>query len=68
MRLLCTIAILLLAPGCLVVRPHQREHLAQPAMNDPVWPSVRRADEHLFVVREGTQGATPQGGGGCGCN
>jgi hypothetical protein len=33
-----------------------------------VWPSLDRADQHVFAVREGTEGATVEGGGGCGCN
>lgn len=58
---------LVFASGCVVVRPHQREHLAHPAMGE-MWPAVDRADQHTFEVREGTGGATAQGGGGCGCN
>jgi hypothetical protein len=68
MRTFVTLALLFVATGCVVVRPQQREHLAQPAMRDPIWPSLRRADQHLFLVREGSEGATSQGGGGCGCN
>jgi hypothetical protein len=37
-------------------------------MASPVWPAIDAADEHVFVVREGTGGATAAGGGGCGCN
>jgi hypothetical protein len=67
-RLGCGIVCAFVLAGCVVVRPHQREHLAQPAMADPVWPDLHRADDHVFDVREGTQGATGEGGGGCGCN
>ncbi len=54
--------------ACVQVRPHQREHLAHPAMQAPVWPAIDQADQHTFLVREGTGGATGTGGGGCGCN
>jgi hypothetical protein len=56
------------ASACVRVRPHQREHLAHPAMQTAAWPAVDRADQHVFVIREGTEGATAEGGGGCGCN
>lgn len=57
-----------LLAGCTSVRPHERERLAHPAMQAPAWPAVDRSDEHTFVVREGSAGATSEGGGGCGCN
>lgn len=54
--------------ACVRVRPHERQRLADPAMQAPVWPVLDRADEHVHEVREGTGGATASGGGGCGCN
>ncbi|MBE7447754.1 MAG: DUF4266 domain-containing protein [Kofleriaceae bacterium] len=57
-----------LAASCVRVRPHQRQRLAHPAMQAPVWPAVDRADEHVREVREGSGGATASGGSGCGCN
>ncbi len=54
--------------ACVRVRPRQRERLAHPAMQAPVWPAVDRADNHVFIVREGSEGAAGAGGGGCGCN
>jgi hypothetical protein len=54
--------------SCARVRPHQRERLAHPAMQAPVWPALDRADEHTRDVREGSGGATTSAGGGCGCN
>jgi len=62
------VLVALAAGGCVRVHAHQRERLASPAMRSPVWPSVTTADEHVFVVREGTAGASAGGGGGCGCN
>ncbi len=62
------VVLLLLATGCVRVRPYQRETLAQPIMQAPPWPALEPLDEHLFEVREGTGGATGAAGGGCGCN
>ncbi|MBS1124589.1 MAG: NnrS protein involved in response to, partial [Deltaproteobacteria bacterium] len=68
-RIVVAIAfVAIAAPGCVRVHAHQRERLASPAMRSPVWPAVTTADEHVFVVREGTAGASAGGGGGCGCN
>jgi hypothetical protein len=58
---LCTIS-------CVRVPPHQRERLAHPAMQSPVWTQQRKAERHFFEVREGSKGADGAVGGGCGCN
>ncbi|HEU4663630.1 MAG TPA: DUF4266 domain-containing protein [Dokdonella sp.] len=55
-------------PACVRVHAYQRAELAARGMASPVWPELDAADEHVFVVREGTGGATAAGGGGCGCN
>ncbi len=57
-------ALVTLVAGCVRVAPHQREHLAQPVMQQPAQP----AQDHIYEVREGTGGATGSTGGGCGCN
>jgi hypothetical protein len=67
-RLALVVLIACLGSACARVRPHEREHLAHPAMRAPVWPGVDRADQHTFTVREGTGGASGGGGAGCGCN
>ncbi|MCA9675310.1 MAG: DUF4266 domain-containing protein [Kofleriaceae bacterium] len=54
--------------GCVRVRPYQRQRLASPAMQAPVWPALDRADHHTREVREGTGGATGEAGTSCGCN
>lgn len=66
MKLVVLVAIL--ATGCVRVPAHQRGQLAAPAMQAPVWPGLATAIDHVFVIREGTAGATGAGGGGCGCN
>jgi hypothetical protein len=62
---LCVVAS---AAGCARVAPHERQHLAHPAMRTAVWRAVDRGDQHVFSIREGTEGATAEAGGGCGCN
>jgi hypothetical protein len=57
-----------LSASCVSVQSHQRERLAHPAMQGPVWAGQSRADQHVFEVREASKGATGSVGGGCGCN
>ena len=68
MRILGALVACTLVAGCVRVRPHQREQLADPALQAPVWPDLARQDDHEREVGEGTGGATSTGGGGCGCN
>lgn len=68
MRRVAALACALALAGCVRVRPHQRQRLADPAMAAPTWPTLERADEHTREVSEGSGGATGAGGGGCGCN
>lgn len=60
--------LLLVVGGCVRVRPHERQRLADPAMQAPAWPALERADVHTRAITEGSDGATGAGGGGCGCN
>lgn len=64
------VALLVLAgvAGCARVKPWRRETLARPEMQAPPWPMLRRGSEHVYEIREASQGATGQAGGGCGCN
>ncbi len=57
-----------LAGGCARVAPHQRELLARPGLQQPVWPGLDRGDQHMYRVREASTGATGAAAGGCGCN
>ncbi len=56
------------ASACVRVKPHQRENLANRALDQSPWPSIDRGDSHVFEVREGSTGASGNAGGGCGCN
>jgi hypothetical protein len=57
-----------LLTGCANVDPWDRNILAKESMTlqpDPLGSAMR---DHVDFSREGTQGATRSGGGGCGCN
>jgi len=62
------VLLLVMLAACVRVPANERARLARPAMQAPVWPALSSAVDHVFVVREGTSGATTAGGGGCGCN
>ena len=57
-----------LAPGCVTVRPEQREFLADPSMTFGSGGQVSADEEHVLSNREGSYGAGSVTGGGCGCN
>jgi hypothetical protein len=65
--LVATVA-LLAVPGCLRVKPHQREDLARRSMDPAGDPAERKLDGHVEEYREGSIGGGGAGGGGCGCN
>jgi hypothetical protein len=54
--------------ACAPIRPWQRETLARPELRSPPWPEHRRAEVHVYEIREGSSGAYGSSGGGCGCN
>lgn len=56
------------ASGCVVVRAHERGHLAKRAMTSDRDAGESRFLEHERGAREGAEGGTGQPGGGCGCN
>src|SRR5690606_4424538 len=57
-----------LSAGCVMVRPEQREHLADSAMTFGSEGTASAHEEHVLTNREGTYGAGAVTGGGCGCN
>ena len=57
-----------LAPGCVTVRPEQREFLADPAMTFGSGGMAEANEDHVLTNREGSAGAASVTGGGCGCN
>lgn len=58
----------LLLPGCVTVRPEEREFLADPAMTFGGGGEASAHEEHVYSNREGSFGAGNVTGGGCGCN
>lgn len=54
--------------GCVVVRAHERGHLAKRAMTGDQDAGEARFAGHERGSREGAEGGTGQPGGGCGCN
>lgn len=62
------ILALLLASGCVLVRPEEREYLADPAMTFGSEGTAAAQEEHVLSNREGSYGAGQVTGGGCGCN
>jgi hypothetical protein len=50
------------------VKPYERERLADPVMKASLDELPGRQRDHVYVVREGSRGATGVQGGGCGCN
>jgi hypothetical protein len=56
------------APGFIMVKPHQRELLADRIMSLDGNAQERAADQHIMANREGAVGGNGTSGGGCGCN
>lgn len=54
--------------GCVMVRPEEREYLADPAMTFGSEGIAGEQEEHVLSNREGSAGAGAVTGGGCGCN
>ena len=66
--ILLVILALLFASGCVMVRPEQREYLADPAMTFGSEGTAGAQEEHVLSNREGSYGGGAVTGGGCGCN
>ena len=66
--LLAVAFALLFASGCVMVRPEEREYLADPAMTFGSEGIAGEHEDHVLTNREGTAGAGAVVGGGCGCN
>lgn len=66
--LFAVVLALLLASGCVMVRPEEREYLADPAMTFGSEGISAEHEDHVLTNREGAAGAGSVVGGGCGCN
>ena len=60
--------IIPLAGGCAIVKPWQRETLADPIMQPGRNPMAAAQLDHIYFSREAASGGNSVGGGGCGCN
>lgn len=67
-KLLLLTALLLSATGCAVVKPWQRETLADSIMQPDRDPMGSGLIDHVYFSREAASGGRAVGGGGCGCN
>ncbi len=59
--------IVLLAAGCVRVKPYEREAHARKTMQEQD-ASDAKLEGHVHEYREGSIGGNGVGGGGCGCN
>ena len=64
--MLATLA--LLAAGCSVVAPYERERLARRDMQLQRSSDASAGEQHANAYREASTGAEGTTGGGCGCN
>lgn len=72
-RIALALMLGVLAAGCgssrgWLVKPHQRELLADRIMRLDVNAQEKAADQHVLSTREGALGGYGTSGGGCGCN
>jgi len=63
--LVCSVVI---ATGCVTVRPEQRAILSDPKMRFQGDPKTAAELDHVLENREGSFGGGSVEGGGCGCN
>ncbi len=62
------VPFLVLAAGCVTVKPQQRAVLADPIMQFEGDPQANAQLRHAIDNREGSYGGGGVAGGGCGCN
>jgi len=68
-RILFLVALSGFATGCAsMVRPWDRDLLAEKKMSTNPNPWMRSIDDHIYFSKEGSTGGGDVGGGGCGCN
>lgn len=66
-RFLILIIIQLVVISCAVVKPYQREKLADPIMEQQNQFAKQSLEQKFFISREGSIGGASGIGGGCGC-
>lgn len=68
LRALFLFVLCILVSGCAMVRPWDRDLLAEKKMSLNPSPMVHAVDNHIYFSKEGSTGGDELGGGGCGCN
>lgn len=68
LRAALILTLSILASGCSIVRPWDRDLLAEKKMRFVPYPMVHAVDNHIYFSKEGSTGGDEVGGGGCGCN
>ena len=68
LRIVIAVGLLVVAGGCVRVRPWQRGELTRRGLDFSSEHSEARFKQHLYESREGARGGTGESGGGCGCN
>lgn len=67
-RATIVLTLSILATGCSVVHPWDRDLLAEKKMQFNPSPMMHAVDNHIYFSKEGSTGGDEFGGGGCGCN
>lgn len=68
LRALLVLGLSAVAGGCAIVRPWDRDLLAEKKMSLNPSPMIHAVDDHIYFSKEGSTGGNDVGGGGCGCN
>jgi hypothetical protein len=68
LRLVSLIACFVTLSGCQNIEAWERAGLSNYTMRPDRDPLGSHLSEHVFFTREGTNGGTSIGSGGCGCN
>lgn len=68
LRVFAVLSLFSFLSGCAVVKPWEREYLADPIMQFDYCKEEKAVKEHFLGTREGSTGSFGASGGGCGCN
>jgi hypothetical protein len=66
-KMITGLILIFVFSGCVVVKPWEREKLADPIMEPKSQFAKQKLDAKFFSSREGSMGGTDGIGGGCGC-
>lgn len=66
--LLIEVLLIFMLHSCAIVKPYQREYLADRIMNFDSNQDEISMERHFLETREGSSGGQGGAGGGCACN